>query len=110
MVNLRKLFEKNEDLCRFYNSSKKGIKEFRKVANGISRPDLYAMYLLDKLQPYIGEHSHMIWQMGHEQIALSINCKELEKIITEKEVIKLIKCGIQLNVDDHYEDTLWFCV
>ena len=88
MVDLETLFEKHDD--QFLKSEL--------IKNKLNlRPDLHAFLLLDKLIP--GDRS-MVSDSEHDKIWLDINLENLAEVITEEQVIELIRCGVMLE-DNH---------
>lgn len=61
-----------------------------------SRPDLNAFTLLDKLIPSKNNQA-IISASRYQEYYLSIDVKELEKVITEKEVQALVRCGVRYD-------------
>lgn len=84
-MNLINTFEKhNDEFCKFEN-----------VLNKFSnRPDLHAFILLDSLVP---GKSDIISASEHDEFYLDIDIQKLEKVITEEQVIDLIRCGIRYD-------------
>lgn len=58
------------------------------------RPDINAFLLLDKLLPGTGD---IVSCAEHDEIFLNVNLEELAKVIAEKEVVELIRCGVHFN-------------
>jgi hypothetical protein len=58
------------------------------------RADLAAFILLDKLQPGGGD---IIEASEHDEFFLSIDCAELEKVITLDDVRNLRRCGVMYS-------------
>jgi hypothetical protein len=72
--------------------------EFEHIENKLSsRPDLHAFLLLDKLQPAPGRD--IISASEHDEFYLSIDCRELEKVITQDQVLELYRCGVMYSDD-----------
>jgi len=73
--------------------------KFDRVENKRSnRPDLHAFLLLDSLVPgRDGKSDDMIGGAEHDEIYLSVDIEELEKVITEDQVLELIRCGVRYN-------------
>lgn len=84
-MNLIDTFEKhNDEFCKFEN-----------VQNKLSnRPDLHAFILLDKLIP---GNSDIISASEHDEFYLDIDVKDLEKVITDGQVLDLVRCGIRYD-------------
>jgi|ERR1700739_1652136 len=57
-----------------------------------NRPDLHAFILLDKLIPGTND---MVSYSAHDEFFLDIKLDDLEKVITEEQVIDLIRCGVR---------------
>lgn len=75
--------------------------KFDRIENKRSnRPDLHAFLLLDELQPNAKD---MVSGAGHDEIFLDIDCDKLEKIITDDQILQLVRCGVW---HDEYTDSL----
>jgi len=73
--------------------------KFERVSNPRSkRPDLHAFLLLDELVP--GD-SDMISCAWHDNIGLDIDLSDLAGVITEEQVIELIRCGVRIDDEGH---------
>ena len=87
-MNIKKLFLKHED----------EYSNFHLEINPRSqRPDLCAFMLLDFLVP---SKKDLIVSLGSREILFGIDLADLECVITEKEVITLIRCGVRISSDD----------
>lgn len=80
--------------------------KFDKVVDKLSnRADLCAFMLLDKLVPakkdIIG--AAMIGSAEHDEIWIETSLEELAKVVTENDVLTLIRCGVML---DEYQESL----
>lgn len=62
------------------------------------RPDLHAFLLLDELCP---SESDMVESATHDEFYLSPSVDKLEKVITQDQVIELVRCGVRY--DSNYE-------
>lgn len=83
---LRDLFEKRDaEFLRFDLAGR----------TGITRQDLTAFILLDQLCPSSG---NIIGGSYYDEIYLNIGVEELAKVITEEQVIELIRCGVMYDV------------
>lgn len=88
-MTLKQIFEKYQDeFIKFEN-----IKD--KFSN---RPDLHAFILLDQLLP---GNDDIIVRAGHKELYLSIDVKDLEKVINEEQVCDLLRCGV--TYDSYYD-------
>jgi hypothetical protein len=66
--------------------------EFERVKKRRSnRPDLHAFMLLDEILP---GKKDIVGAAEHDQVFLSIDCRELAKVITEEQIIELLRCGV----------------
>lgn len=84
------------DLFEDHNSE---YLKFERVTNPRSkRPDLHAFLLLDYLCP--GD-SDMISCAWHDNIGLGIDLSDLASIISEEQVIELIRCGVRIDEEGH---------
>lgn len=72
--------------------------KFNRVEQKLSgRPDLHAFILLDKLQPGAGD---LIGASEHDEFFLNINCDELAAVITDDQILELVRCGIRHDDDN----------
>jgi hypothetical protein len=79
---LESIFDKYEDEFGY----------FERVENKFSnRPDLHAFILLDKLLP--GD-TDIVCASEHDQFWLSVDIKELAKVIRLDNIVDLIRCGV----------------
>jgi hypothetical protein len=67
--------------------------KFDRIEHKMStRPDLHAFMLLDVLVPGTED---MVSYATHDEITLSVEPKELEKIATENQLRDLHRCGVR---------------
>ncbi len=59
-----------------------------------NRPDLHAFLLLDRLVP--GSRD-IVSGSGYEVIYLATDVKKLARVITEEQIIDLLRCGISYD-------------
>ena len=59
------------------------------------RRDLHAFILLDKLVP--GSKENFVAAAEHDEIWLSTSPEDLEKVVTEAQIIELIRCGVRYD-------------
>lgn len=72
---------------------------FDRVNHKLSqRADLHAFLLLDKLQP---GHDNIVACSVHDEISLSIDVEDLNEVITDEQVLDLIRCGVRYGEYDH---------
>ena len=85
---LRELFEKCADgeTCKFERVNPKRSR----------RADLHAFLLLDELVP---GKTDIIGDAHHDIFYIDIELKDLAKVITEEQVIELVRCGV--GCDQH---------
>lgn len=81
------LFNKHED-------------EFLKDAGIPGRRDLYAFNLLAELAPAGPRDKRIISAAEHDEIFLAPSLEELAIVITEEQVITLLRCGVHLDDED----------
>ncbi len=62
-----------------------------------NRTDLHAFLLLDQLVPNTGD---MISAAEHDEFFLEVNMKKLAEVITEDQIIELIRCGVRITEYD----------
>lgn len=68
--------------------------KFDRVQNKFSqRNDVHAFILLDKLVP--DDNTDMVSAAVHDEIWLGIDVKDLLEVITEEQVIELVRCGVR---------------
>ena len=88
MIDLQSTFEKFDD----------EYLKFERVENKLhSRPDICAFLLLDKLLPNDGED--IIACSEHDEYFLSVSCEQLAEVVTEEDILMLVRCGIHYNED-----------
>jgi len=69
--------------------------DFELVQNKRSRrADIHAFLLLDSLLPAEG---NMISCAEHDEFWLEVDLEQLAKVITEDQVVELIRCGVQMD-------------
>lgn len=61
------------------------------------RPDLCAFLLLHELQP---EATDMISASAHDEFFLSIDVGKLGKVISQEDVVTLVRCGVRYSEYD----------
>ena len=91
---LRDLFEKHDEEFLKFNLAGR---------TGTNRPDLAAFILLDQLCPATID---IVGCAEHDEIYLNIEVEELAKVITEEQVIELIRCGVMY--DDQHDSLCMF--
>lgn len=90
---------RTRELQELFDAHGREYLKFDRVSNPRSkRPDLHAFLLLDELVP--GD-SDMISCAWHDNIGLEIRLSDLAKVITEEQVIELIRCGVRIDEEDH---------
>jgi len=71
--------------------------KFERIENKRSnRPDLHAFLLLDELCPGTTD---MVDAAEHDEIFLEVSLEDLAAVITEEQVIELIRCGVRMSYD-----------
>ena len=86
---LRKLFEE-------YSETSSCL-DFDQIENKRSkRTDLHVFLLLDSLLP---ASTDIIESAEHDVIYLQASVEELAKVITEDQVLELVKCGVMIDDD-----------
>ncbi len=82
VADLRELFEKHhEEYLRFE----------RITIKRCNRPDLHAFLLLEELVP--GD-TDIVSDARHDEIFLGVEVKDLARIVTEAQVVELLRCGV----------------
>jgi len=67
--------------------------KFDRIENKRSqRPDIHAFLLLDELCPGTTD---MVAGAAHDEIFLDVSLEDLAKVITEDQVVELIRCGVR---------------
>lgn len=61
-----------------------------------NRPDLHAFILLDKLVP---SEQDIVWGSEHDEICLNVNLEKLAAVISEEEIIELVRCGVRCSYE-----------
>jgi hypothetical protein len=80
--------------------------KFERIQNRRSnRPDIHAFLLLDQLVPDDKERD-IISSAGHDEIYLQPDVDTLASVITEDQVIELIRCGVRY--DSTYDSLCMF--
>ena len=87
---LEELFKKHsvDELCAFDRVEPKRSQ----------RADLHAMLLLDELVPAEKYPCpDLICSAEHDQVWFGIDLEELAKVITEEQVLELVRCGLWID-------------
>ena len=82
---LRDLFEKHND---------EFLKFERVVTKRSRRADLHGFILLDELTPTANDRD-ILAGAEHDEVYLSIDDDELAAVVTEAQVIELVRCGVR---------------
>ncbi len=92
-----------EEFEIFFTKYQNEYHKFEKIKFPIcNRPDLCAFILLDKLLPNTKDKTtDMINSVEHDKLYLDIDCEKLAEIISENDIIYLIRCGI--IYDEQYQ-------
>lgn len=91
---LEEMFGGDDDNESFHDEFLK----FERIVNKKSnRPDIHAFILLDELCP---GKSDMVSGADHDIIFLDVEIEDLAKVITEEQVVELIRCGVMLSEYD----------
>lgn len=92
MIHLKERFKKYSD----------DFLKFNDIAAQLHRrPDMCAFMLLDSVLPSPSAARKMISAAEHGIIYLDINIKKLGEIITDDQVLYLVRCGVMY--DDAFE-------
>ncbi len=82
-------------LIALFDKHNEEFLEFERVENKLSkRHDVHAIILLDKLCP---SGMDMICGARHDLIFFSPELKDLARVITEEQVLELIRSGVRLD-------------
>jgi hypothetical protein len=72
--------------------------KFDRVENKYSkRHDLHAFILIDKILVDLEDQYDIISGATHDEIYLNADVEELARLITEEQVIELIRCGVRFT-------------
>ena len=84
-----------EELENIFEKYDEDYLEFDKVQNKLSkRRDLHAFLLLDKLNPDV---DCIISGSEHDEFFLSIDIENILNVITEDDILELVRCGVIYN-------------
>ena len=73
--------------------------QFKKIENPThSRPDVTAFLLLDKLCPAPGRD--IVSGADHDEIYLEVDIERLAEVITDEEILILVRCGVRYHETD----------
>lgn len=61
------------------------------------RPDLHAFLLLHELLP---GRNDMISAAAHDEIWLNVDCDALAAVVTQEQVIELVRCGVRFDASN----------
>lgn len=91
-MNIKDIFEKyDSEYMNFWNCTEKSS----------GRPDLCAFAILDRLVPLdrlIPRASvDMVSAAEHDEIFLSVEPEEVERVATDEDIANLIRCGVMHN-------------
>lgn len=90
-TQLQALFEKHDE----------EYLKFERIENKYSkRHDLHAFILIDKILANSEDQYDIISAAEHDEIFLNANMEELARLITEEQVIELIRCGVRYTEFD----------
>lgn len=85
---LKALFNKHDEEYIEWDS----VKVRRSAA-----PDVHAFLLLEELCPFKAGHPDMVQGARHDEITLRPEAEELAAVVTEEQVIELLRCGVRLE-------------
>ena len=86
---------KAKELIECFEKNHEEYAKFEKIENKRSaRADVHAFVLLDSLCPTTG---NLIVNSEHDNISLGIDLEDLAPVITEEQIIELIRCGIRIE-------------
>jgi hypothetical protein len=78
--------------------SDKEFLSFERVENKLSqRPDLHAFILMDKLAP---GNKDIVSSAEHDEFWISIEPEDLAAVVTEEQIVDLIRCGLRYEPDE----------
>ena len=89
--DLRKLFET-------YGETDESHKFERVAVKFSKRDDLHAFMLLDKIMP---DGHTIVSAASHDEIFLDFKMDELAAVITQEQVLELVRCGV--SYDSHHD-------
>lgn len=80
------------DICEKHNGE---FLKFDRVQNKLStRPDIHAFILLNNLFP---KGRDIVCAAEHDEIFLDVEVEELAKVVTEDQMVDLIRCGVRYD-------------
>lgn len=83
------------DLCERFEMYTDEFLKFDRVRCKVNkRPDLHAFILLDSLVP---GKIDMISAAEHDEIFLDVDIEKLNDVITDEQIIELIRCGVRCS-------------
>lgn len=89
-------FDEMEGLFKKYSKAYQYL-EFDRVFSKLSqRSDLHAFILLDRLLP---GRSEVVSAATHDEITLSFDVEKLAAVVTDDEILELVRCGVNLDRD-----------
>lgn len=87
---------KHEELKSIFEKYDDEYIRFEKVKNKTSKKrDIHAFMLLDKLTT--NKYGKILGDARHDVVFLFVNCKDLSKVITEKQILELVRCGVMYS-------------
>ena len=86
-----------ERLAELFDAENDEYIKFDRVRDHRSaRPDLHAFLLLNQLQP---GNDDIVSGAGHEEIYLSIDTGKLAEVISEDQIVELLRCGVRYDTE-----------
>lgn len=94
-----------EELIELFETRNDEYLKFDRIENPLHpRPDICVFLLLDKLVP--NPRRKMVSGAEHDRIFLDGSLEDISAVITEEDVITLIRCGV--STDDYDEGLAMF--
>lgn len=83
------------DMCMYFEKHNTEYSEFDRIKKPITkRPDLYAFLMLENLCP---SNVGIIAGAEHDEIFIDVDLDRLAEVITEQDIINLIRCSVRLE-------------
>lgn len=86
-----------EQLIQLFGTHDDEFLKFNRVTGNLTkRPDLHAFNLIDRLVP---GNTDIVSSAEHDTIWLDVTLEQLAAVITEQQVLELIRCGVHYDND-----------
>jgi len=86
-----------DNFSEIFNKYQDDYGKFEKVEKKFSKhPDIHAFLLLERL---CSEGGDMISSAEHDEFYLNVDIEKLSAIITEEDILTLVRCGVMFDAD-----------